>query len=164
MKFFANFTRNDFFQLYFPTILLNHKIYDIRLADLPEIGEFPQNSLEEWECHRGLGLRSATAYVLVYDLKSPESLLYVKKLRQQICAARQYSPDMHLLPILIVGNKLDLVDSTVYGEFKELGQLIQKQWKCAYVTCSAKFNWKINAVFEEIIKVTVKLRKQASHS
>lgn len=36
---------------------------------------------------------------------------------------------------------------------KEIMTVVKKQWKCTYMDCSAKFNWKVVAVFKEIIKI-----------
>lgn len=38
-------------------------------------------------------------------------------------------------------------------KLKEIVSLIRKQWKCSYIDCSAKYNWKVVAVFKEIIKI-----------
>ena len=36
--------------------------------------------------------------------------------------------------------------------FKDLAQLMRKQWKCTYFECSASFNWHIGPLFKELIK------------
>lgn len=38
-------------------------------------------------------------------------------------------------------------------KLKEIVSLIRKQWKCSYIDCSAKYNWKVVGVFKEIIKI-----------
>ena len=41
--------------------------------------------------------------------------------------------------------------------------VVRKQWKCAYVECSARFNWRVVALFRELMKAvdqSVRLRAQ----
>lgn len=52
---------------------------------------------------RYYGLRSASAYILVFDVNLPETFQYVKNMREQILQSRSKE-----VPILIVGNKHDL--------------------------------------------------------
>lgn len=52
---------------------------------------------------RYYGLRSATAYILVFDVNLPETFQYVKNMREQILQSRAKE-----VPILVVGNKHDL--------------------------------------------------------
>lgn len=104
------------------------------------------------------------------------------------------SRDMRNVPLLVVGNKQDLiVSSTAPGgaaggnggagssgasgsggatvaiagsssggasgkdvEYREkrrdIVNLVKKHWKCTYVECSAKYNWRVVAVFKELMK------------
>lgn len=36
--------------------------------------------------------------------------------------------------------------------FKELSSMVRKTWKCSYLECSAKYNWRIVPIFKDIIK------------
>lgn len=36
--------------------------------------------------------------------------------------------------------------------FKDLANLVRKQWKCSYLECSVKFNWRVLPIFREIVK------------
>jgi len=41
--------------------------------------------------------------------------------------------------------------------------VVRKQWKCSYVECSARFNWRVVALFRELMKAvdhSVRLRTQ----
>lgn len=82
---------------------------------------------------------------------------------------------MQNIPVWIVGNKADLcmnVLATMRGHrdhhhlqshhslpydnitpaFKELANLIKKHWKCSYLECSAKYNWRVSPIFRDILK------------
>lgn len=150
-------------------MITNERLYEIKITDLPVIPYFPVNSYYEWTDYRFYGLRSATAYILVFDLSNIETFQYVKTLREQICESRNVTG----VPMLVVGNKQDLV--AVEGEGgagggkggddrrRDIANLVKKHWKCGYVECSAKYNWKVVAVFRELINMvdSVEVRDQS---
>ena len=74
---------------------------------------------------------------------------YVRTLRDQILECR--SDCMLEVPVIIVGNKYDLPESSHIGK-REIANIIKKQWKCAYVECSAKCNWHVISLFKEVMK------------
>lgn len=131
------------------------------------------NSYYEWTDYRFYGLRSATAYVLVFDLSNIETFQYVRTLREQICESRNTSN----VPLLVVGNKEDLVATEEYttsggkpaisggneDRRRDIVNLVKKHWKCGYIECSAKYNWKVVAVFRELINMidNVEIRDQS---
>ena len=49
--------------------------------DLPVISVFPATSEEEWLRYPNFGLRTADAYLLVYDASNPSSFSYVQLMR-----------------------------------------------------------------------------------
>lgn len=131
------------------------------------------NSYYEWTDYRFYGLRSATAYILVFDLSNIETFQYVKTLREQICESR----NMANVPLLVVGNKEDLVaaeegagptgkpaiGSGAEERRRDIVNLVKKHWKCGYIECSAKYNWKVVSVFRELINMidSVEVRDQS---
>lgn len=131
------------------------------------------NSYYEWTDYRFYGLRSAHAYILVFDLSNIETFQYVKTLREQICESR----NMQNVPLLVVGNKQDLVAPSEEGggssknaigsgieeKRRDIVNLVKKHWKCGYIECSAKYNWKVVAVFKELINMidNVEIRDQS---
>ncbi|GFR30430.1 ras-like protein family member 10B [Trichonephila clavata] len=132
--------------VYNPTVVFNEHIYSMRIVDLPVIPYFPSNSANEWIDFRNYGLRSASAYILVFDLNDLETFQYVKSIRDQICDTR----DMHNVPLFIVGNKQDLLRGR---ESREVAGLVKKHWKCGYVECSARHNWHVVLLFKELVRV-----------
>eukprot|EP00061_Rhincodon_typus_P008220 g30642.t1 len=63
------------------------------------------------------------------------------------------------IPIIIVGNKRDLQRGRVIPR-RNVSNLVKKTWKCGYIECSAKYNWHILMLFNELLK-TVGLVKKA---
>lgn len=124
------------------------------------------NTYCEWADFRFYGLRNATAYILVFDLSNVDSFQYVRTMREQMMESR----DMKRVPLLIVGNKQDLVSGDPSGSAgppallppgadaaqrkrRDIVNLVRKHWKCAYVECSARHNWGVVAVFKELMDV-----------
>lgn len=49
--------------------------------------------------------------------------------------------------------------------FKELANLVKKQWKCNYLECSAKYNWRIVPIFRDILRlIEINQSKCLDHS
>ena len=134
-------------ECYYPSIVVNEHLFEARITDCPYIPYFPTTSLSEWTDFRGYGLRSATAYILVFDITSEDSFSYIRTIREQMAESR----DMHDVPIYVVGNKHDLGDDRGVSK-REVANLVKKQWKCGYIECSAKYNWHIITLFKELMK------------
>ncbi|KAL7038401.1 ras-like protein family member 10B [Chironomus tepperi] len=91
-------------------------------------------------------------YVLVFDMGNLDTFQYCRSIREQILSSfthRNFS-------IMVVGNKIDLVvDSPNYTqELKDISALVRKHWRSDYIECSAKYNYKINDVFREVMGVS----------
>ncbi|KDR12000.1 Ras-like protein family member 10B, partial [Zootermopsis nevadensis] len=132
---------------YYPSVIINDHLYELKISDIPVIPYFPVNSYYEWTDYRFYGLRSATAYVLVFDLSNADTFQYIRTLRDQMLESR----DMRNVPLLVVGNKQDLIVSSSEKR-RDIVNLVKKHWKCTYVECSAKYNWRVVAVFKELMK------------
>lgn len=112
---------------------------------------------------RFYGLRSATAYILVFDLSNLDSFQYIRTLREQIYESRSLTN----VPLLVVGNKQDLLtppesadkvpqaiaSNSTEEKRRDIANLVRKHWKCGYVECSAKYNWHVVAVFKELMNL-----------
>lgn len=135
---------------YYQSVIINEHLYEVKITDCPMIPFFPSNSLHEWSEYRGYGLRNATAYVLVFDITNDESFQYIRSMRDQILESRHGGT--HDIPILVVGNKYDLTEDRNTSK-REVAGIVKKQWKSAYIECSAKFNWQIVLMFKELMKL-----------
>lgn len=81
------------------------------------------------------------------------------------------------VPMLIVGNKEDLVVSSeettssgkpaitsgIDEKRRDIINLVKKHWKCGYVECSAKYNWKVVTVFKALMEMVdnIEIRDQS---
>ncbi|KYN01700.1 Ras-like protein family member 10B, partial [Cyphomyrmex costatus] len=137
-------------ETFYPSVVLADRLYELKITDLPTIPYFPVSSHLEWTDFRYYGLRSATAYVLVFDLSNQDTFQYIRTLREQIYEAR----DMRGVPLLVVGNKQDELSQTVASgtRYRDIVNLVRKHWRCGYVECSARFNCRVVQVFRELMK------------
>ncbi|XP_043919206.1 ras-like protein family member 10B isoform X1 [Protopterus annectens] len=136
-------------RLFLPAAVMNGHVHDLQIMDYPPIASFPVNTLQEWADACCRGLRSAHAYVLVYDICCFDSFEYVKTIRQQILDTRVIGTTD--IPIIIVGNKRDLQKGRVIPRHN-VSNLVKKTWKCGYIECSAKYNWHILMLFSELLR------------
>ena len=73
------------------------------------------------------GLRDAKAYVLIFDLLSPDSFDYIEGLHSQICENR----DLGSIPIIVVGNKTDKVHRNLSTSRMRNRRQEREEWKKA---------------------------------
>ncbi|CAH0773326.1 unnamed protein product [Bemisia tabaci] len=166
--FCDDYTATDCKHTYYPSVIINDRLYELKISDLPSIPYFPVNSFYEWTDFRFYGLRNATAYILVFDLSNLDTFQYIKTLREQISESR----DIKNIPLIVVGNKQDIlmagINSNRNSNSAELRRrdiinLVKKHWKCSYVECSAKYNWRIVAIFKELMK-TIDAMEYSAHN
>uniref|UniRef100_A0A8D0L662 Ras-like protein family member 10B n=1 Tax=Sphenodon punctatus TaxID=8508 RepID=A0A8D0L662_SPHPU len=147
--FTENYTPTGSRYIYRPSVIFNGNMYDMKIMDVPY--------LAEWSDLKSRGLRNTDAYVLVYDICSPESFEYVKMIRQQIQENRTGGSET---PIIVVGNKRDQQKQR-FSPRRTLSVLVKKSWKCGYMECSAKCNWHIILLFKELLRIASPLRWRA---
>lgn len=145
--------------VFYPSVIINDHLYELKITDLPAITYFPVNSYYEWADFRFYGLRSATAYIMVFDLSDVDTFQYIRTMREQIMESR----DVRNVPLLVVGNKQDLLESCGDShdaprdrsseKRRDIQNLVKKHWKCGYVECSARYNWRVVAVFKELMRI-----------
>uniref|UniRef100_A0A8D0GT29 Uncharacterized protein n=1 Tax=Sphenodon punctatus TaxID=8508 RepID=A0A8D0GT29_SPHPU len=144
--FTENYTPTGSRYIYRPSVIFNGNMYDMKIMD----GDNSQNGSlpgPERLYLKSRGLRNTDAYVLVYDICSPESFEYVKMIRQQIQENRTGGSET---PIIVVGNKRDQQKQR-FSPRRTLSVLVKKSWKCGYMECSAKCNWHIILLFKELL-------------
>ncbi|XP_077255972.1 ras-like protein family member 10A isoform X2 [Temnothorax americanus] len=66
-------------ETFYPSVVLADRLYELKITDLPTIPYFPVSSHLEWTDFRYYGLRSATAYVLVFDLSNQDTFQNVTR-------------------------------------------------------------------------------------
>ncbi|XP_066588429.1 ras-related protein Rap-2a [Prorops nasuta] len=96
---------------------------------------------------RNLYIQSADAFVLVYDVNQPATFEEVKDLRNQILNAKKSVP-----PIVIVGNKLDLVKDEQKVDSESTRKLVCGEWNHGFVEISARDHMSVVQVFKKLME------------
>ncbi|KAG7202062.1 hypothetical protein KM043_004740 [Ampulex compressa] len=109
----------------------------------------------EFPAMRDLSIKSADAFVLVYDVNDSSTFLEVKTLRAQILSVKG------AVPIVVVGNKVDLVEEEQEVEPESTRELVTTKWENGFVMVSAKENLNISQVFKELL-IQAKLKYNLS--
>ncbi|ELT92423.1 hypothetical protein CAPTEDRAFT_92786 [Capitella teleta] len=100
---------------------------------------------------RKLSIAKGDAFLLIYSLEDAESFVEVKELRQQIVDSKLANdPSKRIPPIVIVGNKLDLLKDNRCSK-ESLQNLVSTEWMHGYIEASAKEDININAIFKELL-------------
>lgn len=143
---------------YYPTVIVNGKMYELKITDLPALPYFPVHSVYELNDCLGYGrtgLRDATAYMMVLDLSNMETFQYLEKVREQISESR----DIKAVPFLVVGNKIDLFDNEdedCLAQRRAMMDRVKNHWGCGYAECSARYGSLVNQVFRQIMMAVEK--------
>ncbi|XP_076183754.1 ras-related protein Rap-2a [Ptiloglossa arizonensis] len=109
----------------------------------------------EFPAMRDLSIKSADAFILVYDVNDANTFLEVETLKAQICSTKG------AVPIVVVGNKVDLVDSKQEVDPESTRELVTMKWENGFVEVSAKENTNISLVFKELL-IQAKLKYNLS--
>ncbi|XP_037932368.1 GTP-binding protein Di-Ras2-like [Teleopsis dalmanni] len=108
---------------------------------------------------RALSISSADAFILVYDVTDAATFEEVRMIRDQIHETKGTTA----VPIVVVGNKIDLVtedSETREVEYATTESVVTVDWENGFVEASAARNENITQVFKELLsqaKITYNL-------
>ncbi|KAK0450027.1 small GTPase superfamily [Armillaria borealis] len=153
----VRYIRDVFIDYYDPTIEeayrrdvhLDGQLSTNALEILDTAGAEQFTSLNEVYIQAGLG------FVLVFSLTQEASLKEVDHLRKQIYGIKGGDTD---IPIVVVGTKLDLVNEREVQ--KGYIQDLANRWEHPFYETSAKRNWHVSDVFEDLLR---QMRKKYPH-
>ncbi|KYM85388.1 hypothetical protein ALC53_04631 [Atta colombica] len=109
----------------------------------------------EFPAMRELYIKSAGAFILVYDVNDSNTFLEVKTLRAQIYSTKG------AVPIVVVGNKIDLVKTEKEVDTERTKEFVTTTWKNGFVEVSAKDDLNISQIFKELL-IQAKLKYDLS--
>ncbi|KAF9243571.1 small GTPase superfamily [Melanogaster broomeanus] len=102
---------------------------------------------EQFIALKELYIKSGQGFVLVFSLTQEASLREVDNLRQQIYRIKGGDTS---IPIVVVGTKLDLVNEREVSR-KTIQSLVAR-WSIPFYETSAKRNWHVSDVFQDLVK------------
>lgn len=97
---------------------------------------------------RELAIATSDAFVLVYSVNDNASFEAVTELRELILKEKNTAD----VPIVIVGNKVDVVDKKRALDRETAESIVCLDWGNGYVEASAKENVNIVGIFKEILR------------
>ncbi|KAL4235578.1 GTP-binding protein Di-Ras2 [Mactra antiquata] len=142
------FVRGTFRDSYIPTIedtyrqviSCNKQVCTLQITDTTGSHQFP--------AMQRLSISKGHAFILVYSITSRQSLEELKPIFEEIAEIK--GTDIEGIPIMLVGNKCDEVNREV-GTSE--GAAIAKRWNCAHLETSAKTNYNVKELFQELLQL-----------
>ncbi|RLV63753.1 hypothetical protein DV515_00017949, partial [Chloebia gouldiae] len=141
------FVKGTFRDTYIPTIEDTYRqviscdksVCTLQITDTTGSHQFP--------AMQRLSISKGHAFILVFSVTSKQSLEELKPIYQQIV---QIKGSVESIPIMLVGNKCDETQREV--ESRE-GEAMAKEWKCAFMETSAKMNYNVKELFQELLNL-----------
>ena len=103
---------------------------------------------EEYSALRDQYMKTGQGFILAYSITSGISFETAHKLRMQILRIKEDAQD---IPIMLVGNKVDLEDERVVS--KEEGEEMAKRCRSGFIEASAKNNINVNEAFYQLVRM-----------
>lgn len=142
----VQFVQNIFVDKYDPTIEDSYrKPIDID-GDRCVLEILDTAGAEQFTAMRDLYMRNGHGFVLVYSITTMSTFNDIPDLFQQI----KRSKGGEDVPIMLVGNKLDLEDQRVIS--KDQGHELAQQMGCLFCETSAKTRTNIDEMFVEVVR------------
>jgi len=101
---------------------------------------------EQFTAMRDLYMKNGQGFVLVYSIIATSTFNDLSELRGQILRVK----DTDSVPMVLVGNKCDLVDNRVVST--EDGKKLATEFKCDFMEASAKTNHNVDEVFNTLVR------------
>lgn len=142
------FVRGTFRESYIPTIedtyrqviSCNKQVCTLQITDTTGSHQFP--------AMQRLSISKGHAFILVYSITSRQSLEELKPIFEEIAEIK--GSDLEGIPIMLVGNKCDEYSREV-GTAE--GAAVAKRWNCAHLETSAKTNYNVKELFQELLQL-----------
>ncbi|KAJ8377806.1 hypothetical protein AAFF_G00251250 [Aldrovandia affinis] len=144
------FVKGTFRDTYIPTvedtyrqvISCDKSVCTLQITDTTGSHQFP--------AMQRLSISKGHAFILVYSVTSRQSLEELKPIYQQVLAIKG---SVESIPVMLVGNKSDETQREV--ETKD-GEAQAAAWKCAFMETSAKMNYNVKELFQELLNLDKK--------
>ncbi|KAJ8594499.1 hypothetical protein M405DRAFT_784572 [Rhizopogon salebrosus TDB-379] len=143
----VRFVRDVFVETYDPTIEEAYR----RVLDIDGVKTslevLDTAGAEQFTALKELYIKSGQGFVLVFSLAQEASLRELENIRQHIHRVKGMDSGV---PIVVVGTKLDLVNEREVA--RSTIQHLVSLWKIPFYETSAKRDWHINDVFQDLVK------------
>ncbi|GAB1295376.1 GTP-binding protein Di-Ras1 [Apodemus speciosus] len=150
------FVKGTFRDTYIPTIEDTYRqviscdksVCTLQITDTTGSHQFP--------AMQRLSISKGHAFILVFSVTSKQSLDELSPIYKLIVQIKGSVED---IPIMLVGNKCDETQREVHTRE---AQAVAQEWKCAFMETSAKMNYNVKELFQELL--TLETRRSVSLS
>jgi len=144
------YIQDVFFDTYDPTIEDSYR-HQIEISDKVYVLEILDTAgTQQFHSMRDMYMKSGDGFLVVYSIEFKSTFLEAESLYGDVLRVR----DADRVPLLLVGNKCDLVNREVTPQD---GQAKAAQWGVPFYETSAKTDTNIAAVFLTITKQILKM-------
>lgn len=142
----VQFVSGTFMEKYDPTIEDFYR-KEIEVDGAPCVLEILDTAgTEQFASMRDLYIKNGQGFVVVYSITSHQTFHDVKNMKEQIVRVK----GTEKVPILLVGNKLDLEHQREVSTVEGMG--LAQQWSVPFIEASAKNKCNVNEVFAEVVR------------
>ncbi|KAF9267653.1 hypothetical protein L218DRAFT_638127 [Marasmius fiardii PR-910] len=144
----VRFVKNVFLEHYDPTIEEQYRRTVTVDGEVSTMEVLDTAGTEQFTTYNEVYIKSGQGFVLVFSLTQEASLKEVDNMRKQIYRIK--GGNTQSIPIVVVGTKLDLVNerevpaSTI--------ATLSTRWGLPFYETSAKRNWHVSEVFEDLLR------------
>lgn len=128
--------------VYKKTVEIDGKQFSLEILDTA--------GTEEFSAMRDLYVKNGQGFILVYSITSQATFNDLEEFYERILRIKDVG-HQNLLPLVLVGNKIDLEDERVVG--RQAGQELARRWRCTFLEASAKSQANVNEIFFEIVRL-----------
>lgn len=143
----VRFVRDEFVENYDPTIEEEYR----QIVEVDGISSslevLDTAGAEQFTALNEVYIKSGRGFILVFSLIQEASLIEVDNLRQQIYRIKGENTGV---PIVVVGTKSDLINEREVQ--RSTIQELATRWGLPFYETSAKRNWHVRDVFEELVR------------
>ncbi|TFK40090.1 rap 1A [Crucibulum laeve] len=143
----VRFIRDVFVENYDPTIEEEYRRTVTVDGQLSSLEVLDTAGAEQFTSLNEVYIKSGRGFVLVFSLTQEATLKEVDNLRKQIYRIKGGD---NSIPMVVVGTKLDLVNEREVQ--RSTIQSLSSRWDLPFYETSAKRNWHVNDVFEDLLR------------
>lgn len=151
----VQFVSGSFMEKYDPTIEDFYR-KEIEVDGAPCVLEILDTAgTEQFASMRDLYIKNGQGFVVVYSITSHQTFQDVRHIKEQIVRVKcgGYGGggiDPNRIPILLVGNKVDLEHQREVSPGE--GMSLAQTWGCPFMETSAKTRFNVNEFFAEVVR------------
>lgn len=142
-------TQSEFANEYDPTIEDSYKYYCEIEGVKTSLDILDTAGQEEYSSMRDMYMKTGEGFMLVFSLTDRASFEEIASFYNQIMRVKGES--VPFVPMLMVGNKSDLVDERQISQ--EEGIALAQKFNCAYIETSAKTDENVTNAFHNVVKM-----------